>query len=205
MKKYFMMMMFSLALFTQMNNVFANEEFIAEQRDDFDTISPEDALKIRHDIEAMATRTLENIYKEKPELQEKIKKAYGYGVFEGQAINLIMYVAGNGLGVVYDNKTHTPVYMNVIRAGTGPGIGYKSVYGIVIFDNELVYEQFTTIGLQVSASGDAAVKVAGIGVGDGGAISLVPGVSLYQVINNGLVLQANWGATEFLKDPHLNQ
>ena len=60
MKKYFMMMMmmFSLALFTQMNNVFANEEFIAEQRDDFDTISPEDALKIRHDIEAMATRVI---------------------------------------------------------------------------------------------------------------------------------------------------
>jgi hypothetical protein len=30
-------------------------------------------------------------------------------------------------------------------------------------------------------------------------------VSAYQLIDTGLVVQANWGATEFLKDPTLNK
>jgi len=186
-------------------NVLANEDFISDQRSDFDTLAPEDVDKIRHEIEAMAKETLERLYKEYPEAKEEIKNAYGYGAFDAQIVNLVLYVAGKGLGVVYDNKTKTPIFMNAIRAGTGPGVGYKSVHGVLIFDNENVYKQLTTIGLQVSASGDATIKVAGIGAEAGKAASLVPGVSLYQLTDLGIVLQANWGATEFVKDPNLNK
>ena len=186
-------------------NVLANEEFIADQRSDFDTLAPEEVDKIRHEIEAMAKETLERLYNKHPEAKEEIKNAYGYGVFDAQIVNLVLYVAGKGLGVVYDNKTKTPIFMNAIRAGTGPGVGYKSVHGVLIFDNETVYNQFTMLGLQVSASGDATIKVAGKGVEAGKAVSLVPGVSFYQLTDLGIVLQANWGATEFLKDPNLNK
>jgi lipid-binding SYLF domain-containing protein len=185
--------------------ILADDDFIAEQRDDFDTLSPEDIIKTRQDLVKMAEETLQRLYKEQPKAKDEIKNAYGYGVFKGQAVNLIMYVAGKGLGVVYDNKTKTPIFMKAIRAGTGPGVGYKSMHGVLIFANEIVYKQFTTIGLQVSASGDAQLKVAGKGAGTSSAVSLVPGVSLYQLVDTGLVLQANWGATEFLKDPHLNK
>ncbi len=68
-----------------------------------------------------------------------------------------------------------------------------------------MFNQFTTIGLQVTASADATMKLSGKGVEAGKAVSLVPGVSLYQLVDTGLVLQANWGATEFLKDPNLNK
>ena len=95
--------------------------------------------------------------------------------------------------------------MNAIRAGTGPGVGYKSVHAVVILNNETVFKQFTTVGLQVSASGDAVIKVAGKEAGGTKAVSMIPGVSMYQLIDTGLVLQANWGATEFLKDPNLNK
>lgn len=185
--------------------VTASEDFIADQRSDFDTLTAEDIKKMRQDILSMSNETLQRLYKIHPEAEEEIKNAYGYGVFQGQAINLVFYVAGNGLGVVYDNKTQTPTFMNAIRAGTGPGVGYKSLHGILIFSNETVFKQFTTVGLQISASGDALFKVAGKGAEASQAISLVPGVSFYQLIDSGLVLQANWGATEFLKDPNLNQ
>jgi len=153
----------------------------------------------------MAEETLERLYKEHPEAKQEVENAYGYGVFEGQSVNLVLYVAGNGLGVVFDNKTRSPIYMNAIRAGTGPGIGYKSVHGVLIFNNETVFKQFTTVGLQVSASADATMKLAGKGAEAGMAVSLIPGVSYYQFVDTGLVLQANWGATEFLKDPNLNK
>jgi len=93
----------------------------------------------------------------------------------------------------------------IIKAGTGPGVGYKSFHGILIFDNKNVFDQFTTVGFQLSASADAVMTMAGKGVSSGTSVSLVPGVSLYQLIDTGLVLQANWGGTEFLKDPNLNE
>lgn len=186
-------------------NAIANEEFISEQRSDFDTLSVEEIKKMRQDLLTMSEETLERLYKEQPEAKELIENAYGYGVFEGQAVNLVLYVAGKGLGVVFDNKTKTPIYMNAIRGGIGPGIGYKSLHGVLVFSNETVYEQFTTLGLQVSASGDATLKVAGKGVGAEKSVSLVPGVKYYQLTDVGIVLQANWGVTEFLKDPNLNE
>ena len=183
----------------------ASEDFISEQRDSFDTMSPEDIITKRQKILTMSEETLERLYKEQPEVKEEIKNSYGYGVFEGQAVNVILYNAGRGLGVVYDNKTKTPIFMNVIKAGTGPGVGYKSLHGILIFDNEIVFNQFITVGFQLSASVDAAMTIAGKGASSGKSVSLVPGVSLYQLIDTGLVVQANWGGTEFLKDPNLNE
>ena len=186
-------------------NAYANDDFLAEQRHDFDTLSPEEIETLRQSLLTMADDTLKRLYDLHPDAEEKIKNAYGYGVFQGQAVNLVFYVAGNGLGVVFDNKTKTPVYMQALRAGTGPGVGYKSVHGVVIFDNELVFDQFTNVGLQVSASGDAVVKGFGQGGGKGESVSLVPGVSLYQMVDHGVVVQANWGATEFVRDTELNK
>lgn len=186
-------------------NAIASEDFVSEQRDSFDTMSPEDIVAKRQEILIMSEETLERLYKEQPEVKEDIKNAYGYGVFEGQAVNVVLYNAGRGIGVVYDNKTKTPIFMNVIKAGTGPGVGYKSFHGILIFDNKTVFDQFTTVGFQLTASADAVMTMAGKGVTSGTSVSLVPGVSLYQLIDTGLVLQANWGGTEFLKDPNLNE
>lgn len=200
-----MLLGFICLLMSIQTNAVANEDFIIEQQSDFDTLSPADIKKMRQDILTMSDETLERLYKKHPKAKNEIQNAYGYGVFQGQAVNLVFYVAGNGLGVVYDNKTHTPIFMNAIRAGTGPGVGYKSLHGVLVFNNETVFNQFTTIGLQVSASGDAVMKVTGKGAESSASVSLVPGVSFYQLIDTGLVLQANWGATEFLKDPNLNK
>ena len=70
----------------------------------------------------MSEETLERLYKELPEVKEEIKNAYGYGVFEGQAVNVILYNAGRGLGVVYVNKNKNPNFMNFIKTGKGTGV-----------------------------------------------------------------------------------
>ena len=183
----------------------ADDGFIADQNTPDDALTEENAGEKRKDIEKMAAQTLERLYKEQPKAEEEIKNAYAYGVFEGHIANIVLYVAGKGLGVVYKNSDQTKTYMNAVRAGTGPGVGFKSIHAVILFKNENVYKQFTTVGLQVSASGDAVVKIAGKEAGGVKAVSLVPGVSMYQMVDKGLVLQANWGATEFIKDPILNK
>ena len=200
---------FALLMGLQFNTVAAEDGFIDGQAADANTASqtltPEEAEAKRQKINTMASETLARLYKENPEVQAEVENAVGYGVFEGHVVNMVLYVAGKGFGVVYDNKTQTPVYMNAVRAGTGPGVGYKASHMVLIFENDTVYNQFTTIGLQATASGDAVIKVAGKEAGGTKAGSLVPGVSMYQMLDTGVVLQANWGATEFLKDSVLNK
>ncbi len=108
-------------------------------------------------------------------------------------------------GVVYENKTKTPVFMNAIKLGTGPGVGYKSFHGVLIFDNEIVFNQLTTVGVHMSASGDASLSIAGKGSEKTTSVSLVPGVAFYQLTDTGIVIQANWGTAKFTKDPNLNK
>ncbi|MCK5698186.1 MAG: hypothetical protein KAI02_08495 [Gammaproteobacteria bacterium] len=194
-----------LLMSVQMKAVADDDDFIQEQNTPNDAVTIENASAKRQKIEEMATQTLERLYKEQPKAEEEIKNAYAYGVFEGHIANIVLYVAGKGLGVVYKNSDQTKTYMNAVRAGTGPGVGYKSIHAVLVFKNETVYKQFTTVGLQVGASGDAVIKLAGKEAGGVKSVSLVPGVSIYQMVDKGLVLQANWGATEFLKDPILNE
>ena len=186
-------------------SVFANDEFLGDQRKDYNTVTEEDIKKERQEILSMADETLKRLYKEHPEAKEEIKNSYGYGIFEAQVVNVLLYVAGNARGVVYDNKTKTPVFMNAVKMGTGPGVGYKSFHGVLIFDNETVFDQLTTIGVQVSATGDAMIKLGDKGTQKSSSVSLVPGVAFYQMTDSGLVVQANWGTAKFTKDPDLNK
>jgi len=199
---------FALLMGLQFNAIAAEDGFIDGQAADANTappsLTPEEAEAKREKVEAMATETLVRLYTQNPEAQAEVEGAYGYGVFEGHVVNMVLYVAGKGFGVVYDKETHTPVYMNAVRAGTGPGVGYKASHMVLIFKNDTVYNQFTTVGLHASASGDAVMKLAGKEAGGTKSASLVPGISMYQLLDSGLVLQANWGATEFLKDAILN-
>ncbi len=74
-------------------NALANDEFLSEQRDSYNTLTEEDIKKERQEILSMADETLERLYKEHPKAKDEIKKAYGYGVFEAQVANAILYVA----------------------------------------------------------------------------------------------------------------
>ncbi len=56
-------------------SVMANEDFIAEQRNDFDTLSADDIVKLRQDILSMSQETLKQLYKEHPQAKKEIENA----------------------------------------------------------------------------------------------------------------------------------
>lgn len=95
--------------------------------------------------------------------------------------------------------------MIIVRAGTGPGIGDKDYRMVFLFKSKSVFDQFTTVGMDAGASADASMKAGDKGVEAAEAVSFNPYVKVYQVTDNGLLLQANWGGIKFMKDKELNE
>ena len=82
--------------------------------------------------------------------------------------------------------------MKMRRVGTGPGIGYKSFRQLMIFKDRSLLDQFRTLGADVGASADATMKIGDKGVALAPNVSFNPLLSVYQITDRGVLLQANW-------------
>jgi lipid-binding SYLF domain-containing protein len=151
----------------------------------------------RDAILKMRDATLERLYKEKPETRDLIAKAPGYAVFDATGVNLVLYVGGKGAGVLTENATSKPTYMTMVRAGTGPGLGYKEFKQIIIFKTKGAMDMFLSAGVDVGGSFDFG------NVMQQGE-SFNPDFSLYSITDKGFTVQANWGGTKYFKDSELN-
>ena len=148
--------------------------------------------------------TLAQLYAEKPDVRGEIAKAEGYAVFQGTQLNLVLYVGASGTGILVDNKGGAEIFMAMKRAGTGPGAGYKDYRQVMVFKSRALFDQFKTVGADVSASADATMKVGGKGTALDGSVSFNPELSVYQFTDRGLLLQANWGGLAYYPDSDLN-
>lgn len=172
-----------------------------------DAVSPAEAAKERKAILAMRDATLKRLYKVKPSVRNEIAKAEGYAVFDANQANVILLVAGNGDGVLVDNATGQNTFMTMKRLGTGPGLGFKKYKQVLVLKSRKLVDTFKTVGADVSASGDATIKLSEHQEGKGAdhVVSLDPMVSVYQLTDRGVLLQANWGGMAYLPNAALNE
>jgi len=113
---------------------------------------------------------LADLYKSKPELKDRIKKAAGYGTFKQTDMNLFILASGRGYGVIKDNKTGKDTFMCVASLGTGIGLGVKDLRVMFIFNDAKVMHQFIEQGWQFGGKGDVSAKYKDTGVSaEGGA------------------------------------
>lgn len=159
----------------------------------------------RRAILSMRDRTLAELYKTNPEAKAEVERAVGYAVFDATGINVILLVGVKGKGIAVENRSNKSTYMDMVRAGSGPGIGYKDYRMVLVFKSKGVFDRFTTLGMDAGASADATMKLGGQGKEAAYAKSFNPDVKVYQITDKGLLLQANWGGTKFLKDKDLNE
>ena len=158
---------------------------------------PAKAEEKRQAILKMRDATLERLYKENPESRDVVGKGAGYAVFDATGVNLVLYVGGKGSGVMMDKASDKPVYMSMVRAGTGPGLGYKEFKQVIVFKNKKAMELFQTAGIDVGASFDFGNVLAH-------GQSFHPDFALYTLTDKGFTVQANWGGTKYFKDGELN-
>lgn len=161
-----------------------------------------DAAQVTHEREqalAMAKTALGKLYAKDPDARAVVERASGYGVFDITTVNALIVVGARGPGVIFNNATHQPTYMQAIRAGTGPGLGYQTLYQIFVFKSAAALDQFKVGG---KAGGDVGASATAGSMGK--TISFNPDIDVYQLTEKGFALQANWGAAAYYVDPDLN-
>lgn len=152
----------------------------------------------------MKNETLDQLYKEKPETRDMIKKAAGYGVFSNIGSYLLFIGTGGGYGVVIDNSTGKQTYMKMAHVGAGLGVGIKDFKAVFIFKNKKVLNDFIEKGWKFGGQADVALKSGEKGIATGGEVYIGGDIIIYQITEAGVALQATVGGTKYWKDKDLN-
>ncbi len=162
----------------------------------------------RNEILEMRGETLARLYEEKSSAEAMIEKSVGYAVFSNMGINVLLVSTANGKGMAHDNESNTDTYMKMISAGGGIGLGVKKFSAVFIFHDRDAFDQFVDKGWNFSGQMDAAATSDAEKNKEAGsmetAVGLNEGVTVYQMTNKGLALQATLQGTKYWKDDKLN-
>ncbi len=156
----------------------------------------------RQAVLAMKNETLSDLYKVRPGVKAEIAKAPGYAVFSNVNINVIFASFGGGYGVV-QHKGAKPVFMKMGEVGIGFGLGVKDFRAVFIFHDKATLTKFVNSGWEFGAHADAAAKAGDKGAAVGGEVVL-DGITIYQLTESGLALQATIKGTKYWKDDSLS-
>ena len=148
--------------------------------------------------------TLARLYKVHPAAKAKVQNAYGYAVFSNVGVNLIFLSAAAGSGVARNNKTGKDIYMKMVSGGIGLGLGLKDFRGVFVFSTLKAFNNFVDSGWEAGAHADAVAKTSRKGGSAEGAVTVAPGMELYQLTEAGLALEATIQGTKYYKDDDLN-
>jgi lipid-binding SYLF domain-containing protein len=158
-----------------------------------------DVASERSAIDQRERESLEKLYATNPEAKAEIEGAVGHAVFDITAVNAVLLVGQEGKGVLIEHASGKRTYMTMVRAGTGPGVGYQELAQIVAFKSSAAVDQFK-LGGQIG--GD--VVVSGTLGSSNAQQSIDPLIRYWYVNEKGFAVQVNWGGAVYAVDPKLN-
>ena len=158
----------------------------------------------RADIRKMAKDTLARLYKLSPSAKQAIAKSAGYAVFSNFGTKIFVLGGGSGKGVIIDNKDKKETFMKMIEVQAGLGLGVKKFRLVWVFENRTDVNEFINSGWEFGGQTSAAAKLGDEGGAFQGAMSVSPGIWLYQLTDDGLALELTGKGTNYYKDDDLN-
>lgn len=157
----------------------------------------------REAVQNMAADVLAQLYRHKQSARAEIREAPGYAVFSNANVNVIFASFSGGYGVVHNNTTGADTYMKMGEVGVGLGAGVKDYRIVFVFHDEATMNDFVNQGWAFGGQADAAAKAGDKGGAVGGE-AILDGVSVYQLTESGLALQATIKGTKYWRDRRLN-
>ena len=160
--------------------------------------------KARADIQKMSDATLSQLYKAQPQAKTVVAKAAGYAVFSNFGMKILLAGSGTGKGVAVNNSMKKKTYMKMVEVQAGLGIGIKKFRLVWVFEKQKDLDAFINSGWELGGQTSAAAQASGQGAAFAGAMSVAPGVWLYQLTDDGLALELTAKGTKYYKDGDLN-
>ncbi len=158
----------------------------------------------RADVRKMSRDILARLYKVQPSAKSAIQKAAGYATFSNFGMKILVMGSGSGKGLAMNNSTKKETFMKMFELQGGLGFGVKKFQLVWVFDTQAALNSFINSGWELGAQTTAGAAVKGEGVALQGAMSVSPGVWLYQLTDTGLALELTAKGTKYYKDDDLN-
>jgi lipid-binding SYLF domain-containing protein len=156
------------------------------------------------DVRKVADATLARLYKVQPAAKAAVEKSAGYAVFGNFGMKILVAGAGKGEGVAVNNKAKTETFMKMVEVQAGLGFGVKKFRLIWVFETQQAFDNFVNSGWELGAQATVAAQAGGQGAWAAGAMSVSPGVWLYQLTDDGLALELTAKGTKYYHDDELN-
>ena len=168
------------------------------------TTAMADADQDRANVRDATKTTLEKLYATQAGSKQVIQGAAGYAVFSNFGMKILFAGGGTGKGIAINNKTKAETFMKMAEVQAGLGFGIKSYNLVWVFQTQAGFDQFVNSGWEIGGQATAAATVDNKGGAVQGAVSVAPGVWLYQMTKDGLALELTVKSTKYYKDSSLN-
>ena len=159
----------------------------------------------REDVREVTQNTLDRLYKSQPKAKEAVERSAGYAVFSNFGMKIFVAGGGSGSGLAVNTKTKAETFMKMVEVQAGLGIGVKKFRLVWVFERQSDLNDFINKGWELGAQATASAQLSGKGQeAYAGAMSVKPGVWLYQLTDDGLAAELTAKGTKYYKDKELN-
>lgn len=166
-------------------------------------MTEEEKAEARAETRTMARETLQKLYAVEPSARARVEGAAGYAVFSNFGMKLLVTGSARGRGIAVDTKG-VEVFMRMVEVQAGLGFGVKKFRLVWVFETPAAFRRFVDDGFEVGAQAQAAAKGDSGGGSHGGALSVSPGVWLYQLTDKGIVAELTVKGTKYYRDKDLD-
>lgn len=158
----------------------------------------------RAEVRASAQKVLKQLYKARPSAKGAVTSAAGYAVFSNFGMKLFVAGAGAGSGMAVNNATKAETFMKMAELQAGLGFGIKKFRVVFVFETQAAFDAFVNSGWEFGGQATAAATTGKSGGSLQGAVSVMPGVWMYQLTDKGLALEITGKGTKYYKNDDLN-
>jgi lipid-binding SYLF domain-containing protein len=158
----------------------------------------------RAEVRKTSQQILGQLYRASPSAKGAVASAAGYAVFSNFGMKIFLAGGGGGSGIAINNATKQEVFMKMVEVQAGLGFGIKKFRVVFIFETATAFNDFVNSGWEFGGQATAAASYDGKGGAYQGAVSVMPGVWMYQMTDEGLALELTGKGTKYYKNDELN-
>jgi len=155
-------------------------------------------------IRQMASDTLAQLYTSNPGTHTSIQGAAGYAVFSDIGVKMFYGGAAHGGGLAVNNATKQVTFMKMFELQPGYGFGVENFRNVFVFDTADALSQFVNSGWEFGSNAMAAAQQGTQGGSAATGVVMSPGVTMYQLTQDGVIAGISITGAKYYKDEALN-